>query len=118
MLYLNKNQTNTLTIPRLNDLGNEAGDVYLFVFKHEQQNVNLEIELTDVSLFPYRYSEFEFTLPADLEDMTFDGEYSVKIYEDGLLIWKGKAILNPTMYGAETNEIELGNNKIYEGDRT
>jgi hypothetical protein len=53
-----------------------------------------------------------------LEDMTFDGEYSVKIYEDGLLIWKGKAILNPTMYGAETNEIELGNNKIYEGDRT
>lgn len=113
MLYLNKQASNTIVL-RLTDLVTPMPSVYTFVFRHEQQKVNLEVDLTDISDFGYRYSQFVLTLPDDLPDMTKEGEYSFIVNHEDVEIYKGKAILNPQARVVKTHEIELGNNKIHD----
>ena len=116
MLYLTKESVNELII-RLNDLSDSVGDEYQFTFEHELQQTKHDCTLVDESLFPYRYSQFYLTLPDDLPNLTKDGEYAVTVKKDGETIWKGKAFVTAATYETKTNDVELGNNKIYEGDR-
>jgi hypothetical protein len=116
MLHLSQNEQNELII-RLHDLPTQPSDAYKFVFEHEQQRTPYDVELTDVSAFKYRYSQFVLTLPDDIPTMTREGEYSLKVYSGDELVWTGKAKLAATEFDKKVNEIELGNNEIYEGDR-
>jgi hypothetical protein len=117
MLYLAKNQANELILENLNDFSDDSGNDYLFTFTHEQEKKHLFVVLTDVSLFPYAYSQFVLDLPGDLSEMTKDGEYRVKVEKGGITVWNGKAFLESVKFEQKVNEFDLGNNIIYGKDR-
>ena len=112
MIYLNKEASNTIYL-RLSDLVEPMPDQYTFMFKHEQQKLPMEVVLTDLSDFRYRYSKFDLVLPVDLPEMTKEGEYFFEVRHEGQRLYKGKAVLNAAPRVVKVHEIELGNNKIH-----
>lgn len=112
MLYLNKQASNTFVL-RLTDLVEPMPDSYTFVFRHEQQKQNMQVDLADLSNYKYRYSEFVLTLPTDLPNMTKEGEYSFIVLHENNEIYKGKAIVTPEQRVVKTHDVDLGINKIH-----